>query len=237
MADYSLLQDPEMTEIFDSFIIETKETLESLDLNLVELENNPEDADLLNKIFRSFHTVKGTSGFLGLVKMQKLTHRLEDILNKLRKGESKLNSKIMDGILNGYDKLGDLLEIIEENKNEDLDTEEVINELQKIIEVMENGGDIEDKQNAEASEELTDEKNVTEAASEETIEIAEEEEEIDANKFLENFDEEEIQKAFIANNKKMQAANKSSLAITTEEVVTETITKLNPKFKKLNLNR
>ncbi len=224
MADYSLLQDPEMTEIFDSFIIETKETLESLDLNLVELENNPEDADLLNKIFRSFHTVKGTSGFLGLVKMQKLTHRLEDILNKLRKGESKLNSKIMDGILNGYDKLGDLLEIIEENKNEDLDTEEVINELQKIIEVMENGGDIEDKQNAEASEELTDEKNVTEAASEETIEIAEEEEEIDANKFLENFDEEEIQKAFIANNKKMQAANKSSLAITTEEVVTETIT-------------
>ena len=62
-----------------------KETLEKLDLDLVQLESSSEDADLLNEIFRSFHTVKGTSGFLGLVKMQALTHRLEDILNKLRK--------------------------------------------------------------------------------------------------------------------------------------------------------
>ncbi len=77
------------------------------------------------KYFRSFHTVKGTSGFLGLVKMQALTHRLEDILNKLRKGEALLNTQIMDGILDGYDSLGELLDVVENYKNEDYDTDKV----------------------------------------------------------------------------------------------------------------
>ena len=99
-ADYSLLNDPDMKEIFDSFVVETKELLEKLDLDLIELEQRPGDMDLLNEIFRSFHTIKGTSGFLGLVKLQKITHRCEDILNKLRKGEAVVNEEIMDGILN-----------------------------------------------------------------------------------------------------------------------------------------
>ena len=130
MADYTFLNDPEMTEIFESFVVETKETLEKLDLDLVQLESSPDDADLLNEIFRSFHTVKGTSGFLGLVKMQALTHRLEDILNNLRKGEAILTSPIMDGILSGYDSLGELLEVVKTNKNEDYETENVIENLQ-----------------------------------------------------------------------------------------------------------
>ncbi|MHB8854764.1 MAG: Hpt domain-containing protein, partial [Ignavibacteriaceae bacterium] len=58
---YSMLQDPEMKEIVDSFIIESKEILEKLDLNLIELENKPNDSNLLNDVFRSFHTIKGTS--------------------------------------------------------------------------------------------------------------------------------------------------------------------------------
>ena len=116
MADYSLLTDPDMAEIFESFIVETKETFEKLNLDLVKLESTPQNSDLLNEIFRSFHTVKGTSGFLGLVKMQSLTHRLEDILNKLRKGEAIITTPIMDGILKGYDILCELLDIIEINK-------------------------------------------------------------------------------------------------------------------------
>ncbi len=122
-----------MQEIFDSFLVETREILEQLDLDLVELENNPEDADLLNKIFRSFHTIKGTAGFLGLVKLQKVTHRGEDILNKLRKGEMKVDEQIMDAVLKAYDAISDLVDVIEANKNEDYDTEETIIVLEAIL--------------------------------------------------------------------------------------------------------
>ncbi len=133
---YALLRDPDMKEIFESFIVETKEILEGLDLDLVELENHSDDADLLNKIFRAFHTVKGTSGFLGLNKMTKLTHRCEDILNKLRKGEAHLNEEIMEGILHSYDNLKALLNVIETQLNEDYDVEGVIVELERIIQTL-----------------------------------------------------------------------------------------------------
>lgn len=132
-----MLDDPEMKEIIESFIVETKEILENLDVDLVELEKTPEDADLLNKIFRSFHTIKGTAGFLGLTKLQKVTHRCEDILNKLRKGEIKLDSEIMDGVLNSYDKLKALLHTIEVNKNEDVDISGTLTILDKLISSIE----------------------------------------------------------------------------------------------------
>lgn len=215
MADYSLLSDPDMSEIFESFIVETKETLEKLNLDLVQLETSPEDSDLLNEIFRSFHTIKGTSGFLGLVKMQALTHRLEDILNKLRKGEAILTSKIMDGILDGYDALCELLDIVEVNKNEDFETEHLIQSLQTILnhigssETFISDNNDENKVSAESEEE-----NET---IEDEIAIEEGIEEIYIKEI--DFDEDELQKAFIENNKKLKQEHSSTLAITTDEVV------------------
>lgn len=132
--DYAILRDPEMKEIFESFLVETKEILEQLDLDLVELEKQPENNDLLNKIFRAFHTVKGTSGFLGLTRLMDLTHNAEDLLNKLRKGELKVNSYIMDGILQAYDSMKALVEVIETDLNEDYNTTEVVEFLLKILE-------------------------------------------------------------------------------------------------------
>lgn len=132
-----MLVDPEMKEIVDSFIVETKEILERLDTDLVELEKSPEDTELLNSIFRSFHTIKGTSGFLSLERLTKVTHRCEDLLNKLRKGEVKLNSTIMDAILLAYDKIKALLITIEEEKSESVeitDTVETLSELLKSLE-------------------------------------------------------------------------------------------------------
>lgn len=139
MSNYALLNDPEMKEIFESFVVETREILEKLDLELVELEKRTDDTNLLNQIFRSFHTVKGTAGFLGLVKMQTVTHRCEDILNKLRKGEVKLNSELMDGILQGFDTMKLLMDTIENNKNEDVETDDVINTLDNLIKSIESG--------------------------------------------------------------------------------------------------
>lgn len=245
MADYSLLTDPEMAEIFESFVVETKETLEKLDLDLVQLESTPEDSDLLNEIFRSFHTVKGTSGFLGLVKMQALTHRLEDILNKLRKGEAKLSTNIMDGVLNGYDSLGELLDIIVESKNEDYDTDKVIKSLEVIIKNMQN--DVNDstetketKENIEEHTERTpeeEEKTDVECVEELNVEQDEKEHEDESNLIegeinFDELDDEEIQKAFIESNKKFQSElKKSNLAITTDEVVTAIDTSKNNNSK------
>ena len=119
--DYSMLTDPSMKEIFESFIIETREIFDNLDVDLVELENQPTNKDLLNQIFRAFHTVKGTSGFLGLEKMMSVTHKCEDLLNKLRKDEIALNDKIMNAILAGFDAMKGLLRVTETEFNEDYD--------------------------------------------------------------------------------------------------------------------
>ena len=236
MTDYSLLNDPEMAEIFESFVVETKETLEKLDVDLVRLEGSPDDAELLNEIFRSFHTVKGTSGFLGLVKMQALTHRLEDILNKLRKGEALLNTQIMDGILDGYDSLGELLDVVENYKNEDYDTAKVVNSLELIIKYM--NGETDDTNSKDLEQNIIEEEATILAVDEEKVNI--EESVINFN----DLDEDEIQKAFIENSKKINSESKSSnLAITTDEISTlenskvknETFIQIDPIEVELNL--
>ena len=149
MNNYELLNDPDMKDILESFIVETREILENLDMDLVELENTPQDSELLNKIFRAFHTIKGTSGFLGLERLQYITHRCEDILNKLRKGEAVLSSEIMDGILAGFDKIKNLVECVEVNKNEDVEIEAEVQALVKIIEKLENPEAVEEKKETE----------------------------------------------------------------------------------------
>ncbi len=133
------LIDPDMKEIVESFLVESKEILEKLDFDLLELEKKPEDAELLNQIFRSFHTIKGTSGFLGLEKLPHVTHKCEDILNKLRKGEAKLNMNLMDGIILGYDTIKALLEKIETVKNEDVNTDSTNSVLEQLIFNIESG--------------------------------------------------------------------------------------------------
>ncbi len=140
-----MLIDPDMKEIVESFIIETKEILEKLDVDLVEMEKRPDDNELLNSVFRHFHTIKGTSSFLGLDKLTGVTHKGEDILNKLRKLEVSLNATIMDALLLAYDKMKALLISIEENQNEDIDVEKTIKELTELITALENGGVVVEK--------------------------------------------------------------------------------------------
>jgi two-component system, chemotaxis family, sensor kinase CheA len=137
-----ILIDPDMKEIVESFIIETKEILEKLDVDLVEMEKRPDDNELLNSVFRHFHTIKGTSSFLGLDKLTGVTHKGEDILNKLRKCEATLNSTIMDSLLAAYDKMKSLLYSIEEFQNENIEVEDTIEQLTALISTLENGGAI-----------------------------------------------------------------------------------------------
>jgi len=141
---YEMLQDPEMKEIVSSFLEETKEIFETLNRDLIELEQNAQDFDLLNQIFRAFHTIKGTSGFLGLEKLQLVTHKCEDILNKLRKGEAKLSPELMDTILLSFDTIQLIVDKIEKDKTEDVDVKKTLTELDAALKVLE-GKDIPDE--------------------------------------------------------------------------------------------
>ena len=105
----------DMKEIMEDFLIEAFELIEQIDHDLVELESNPEDLELLNRIFRVAHTVKGSSSFLNFDVLTELTHHMEDVLNKARKGELKITPDIMDVVLESVDMMKGLLESIRDN--------------------------------------------------------------------------------------------------------------------------
>jgi len=90
-------------EILQDFLVEAGEILELLSEQLVGLEQSPEDSDLLNAVFRGFHTVKGGAGFLALDAMVDCCHVCEDVFNVLRNGERVVSSGLMDSVLQGLD--------------------------------------------------------------------------------------------------------------------------------------
>ena len=90
-------------EILQDFLVESGEILEQLSEQLVELENNPDDADLLNAIFRGFHTVKGGAGFLQLDSLVDCCHKAENVFDTLRNGKRTVTSNLMDVVLRALD--------------------------------------------------------------------------------------------------------------------------------------
>ncbi len=104
-----LSQDPTLVR---EFLVESEELLQRMDQDMVALETAPQDAELLNRIFRAMHTIKGTSGFLGFDPVVRLSHRAEDVLNALRRSEIQLNRRCMDALLAARDQLGAMLEDI-----------------------------------------------------------------------------------------------------------------------------
>jgi len=95
-------------EILQDFLIEAKELLDGLNEQLVVLEQSPNDKNLLNSIFRSFHTIKGGAGFLELTAMVELCHEAEDVFNLLRNGERVVDAGMMDVILQALDALNEM---------------------------------------------------------------------------------------------------------------------------------
>jgi len=97
-------------EILQDFLVEAEEILEGLNEQLVELENSPQDKDLLNSIFRGFHTIKGGAGFLSLEAMVNLCHKGEDVFNLLRQGERYVDADMMDTFLKVLDILNTMFD-------------------------------------------------------------------------------------------------------------------------------
>jgi two-component system chemotaxis sensor kinase CheA len=119
----------EMKEIIDDFLVEADELIGSLDTNLVKLETSPNDLELLNEIFRAAHTIKGTSSFLGFEQVTELTHKMEDILNKLRKSELTVTPGIMDLLLESLDILKVLLDNVRNHRTDVVDLTDIVSRL------------------------------------------------------------------------------------------------------------
>ena len=121
-------------EILQDFLVEAGEILEQLSEQLVELESRPDDADLLNAIFRGFHTVKGGAGFLQLNELVECCHIAENVFDILRKGERRVDSELMDVVLEALDAVNGMFGQVRERTQVTAATPELLAALARLAE-------------------------------------------------------------------------------------------------------
>lgn len=121
-------------EILQDFLVEAGEILELLSEQLVELESRPDDADLLNAIFRGFHTVKGGAGFLQLNELVECCHIAENVFDILRKGERRVDAELMDVVLEALDTVNSMFGQVRERTDVTPATPELLAALSRLAE-------------------------------------------------------------------------------------------------------
>ena len=107
-----------MDDLLNEFLTETNEAIAVLDVELVRLEQNPNDPGLLANIFRLVHTIKGTCGFLGLPRLEKVAHAGENVLGKFRAGEMLVDEVAVSLILESLDRIKELVSVLETTEAE-----------------------------------------------------------------------------------------------------------------------
>ncbi|EAJ2426670.1 hybrid sensor histidine kinase/response regulator [Campylobacter upsaliensis] len=208
----------DMQEILEDFLVEAFELVEQIDHDLVELESNPEDLELLNRIFRVAHTVKGSSSFLNFDVLTKLTHHMEDVLNKARHGELKITPDIMDVVLESIDRMKTLLNSIRDNGNDSaigMDIGPICARLTAISE-----GDVSAVASVSEEPKVEPKEEVVPAAPEPSVEP-----DVDVNQLSDSEVEAEIErllKVRKAEDQARRAQKKKSATPTTPKPATET---------------
>jgi two-component system, chemotaxis family, sensor kinase CheA len=123
-------------EIVAEFLVESHENLDQLDRDLVELERTPDSRELLSSIFRTIHTIKGTSGFLAFNRLEALTHVGENLLSRLRDGKMTMTTATTGALLTMVDTVRSLLEAIEHGSGDAdpaVDVESVVAMLEQVL--------------------------------------------------------------------------------------------------------
>ncbi|AOY77296.1 chemotaxis protein CheA [Clostridium formicaceticum] len=124
----------DMSQYLDIFMEESKEHLQSMNEILMQLENSPEDINLLNEIFRIAHTLKGMSGTMGFTNISSLTHEMENILDNIRNRKIHVNSEVIDILFECFDELEKYINKIEHSNNEGESTSDIlIKKLQRLM--------------------------------------------------------------------------------------------------------
>ncbi len=147
-------------EILKDFLAEAKENLEQLDQDFVELEQDPENSELIKSIFRTVHTIKGTAGFFGFTTLEGIAHFSEDILSKVRDGLVRVDEDITTILLQSVDYIKAILASLEQHGKEPDDIEyldfivELRNFAEKLTKGGEEQGDTDSKEAAEQVEEV-----------------------------------------------------------------------------------
>ena len=183
----------DMQEILEDFLVEAFELIEQIDHDLVELESNPEDLELLNRIFRVAHTVKGSSSFLNFDVLTKLTHHMEDVLNKARHGELKITPDIMDVVLESVDMMKALLRSIRERGN-DTDAGVSISDICHRLTAINEGRDPNADENRQAQPQEETQSKSQEDSQPEPESTMDQEPEVDVNSLSDAEVEAEIER-------------------------------------------
>ncbi len=128
------MNEDEVDEIVQEFLVESAENLDQLDRDLVALEQNPTSRELLGSIFRAIHTIKGTTGFLGFSRLEKLAHAAENLLSRLRDGHLILDAPRTTALLEAVDEIRGLLALIESkgSDEDDRDLSALMGRLQAL---------------------------------------------------------------------------------------------------------
>ncbi len=121
-------------EILEDFLVEAGEILEQLSEQLVDLEQRPDDKDLLNAIFRGFHTVKGGAGFLQLEAMVECCHKAENLFDLLRNGELPVSAELMDVVLQALDSVNAMFESVRSGEDPQHASPQLLQTLQDFAE-------------------------------------------------------------------------------------------------------
>ncbi len=128
--------DDEMAEIRNDFLVEAQEMIEALDQQFVKLEDNPSDAGLINEIFRSMHSMKGSAGFLGFTHLVEVAHRAESVLNRVRQGELQVSRDIITVILEAVDVVKSLVaDIRETGTDQHVHTQAISDKLDLVLSI------------------------------------------------------------------------------------------------------
>ena len=130
---------PERKACCKIFITETGEHLDDTESNLLRLEQQPDDAELLNEIFRSIHTIKGSAEYLGMERIAELSHKLESLLDLLRRGEREADKQIIEVLIGANDRIGQLVSDLEQHQEEKTDIDELVGRIERFTGEVEQG--------------------------------------------------------------------------------------------------
>lgn len=116
----------DVSQYLDIFIDESKEHLQNLNTQILELEQEPGNMDTINEIFRAAHTLKGMAGTMGYKRMQNLTHRMEDVFSEVRNGAATVDATVVDALFQCLDALDEYVTNIQESGDEGTNDNEAI---------------------------------------------------------------------------------------------------------------
>lgn len=152
-------------KIRDAFLEEINELLESLNKELLSFENSPNEKEIINEIFRLTHSIKSESALVGYLNIAKIAHKMEDIFDRIRNNSIKVERNLMNALFKAYDKIMELIHIIQNNGDEEAaEISDEINILNKILnidtKVKKDAVDIKKKDEKSAIKKLIEDKEV-----------------------------------------------------------------------------